>query len=353
MTLLPAASLLLSSLTSAQPYRNVEVCFVLDTTGSMANLIETAKQKIWFIASEIVQTGGQGNGVGVQFCLLGFRDRGDAYVTRHFDLTRDLDSIHQELMAFTADGGGDTPEAVNQALLEAVQDSSWSDSPDVLKLIFLVGDAPPHTDYNEPQYPAIAAKAAKLGIIINPILVGHSQRAREAWQTIAEGAHGESVALGDNDAPQTIETVMDQDIAVLGPRLARLAIPYGPPAEQLDYFAVVDRSEELDDAVAADRVAYQLGADATVGTLDLIDALDSGSIEFESIKPEWLPDAVRSMTEEELLEHLSAVRVRRGAIRGVIQSLVEERRQIIEAQQREGSFEAHVSRLIARQLKRP
>ena len=31
----------------------IEVCFVLDTTGSMGGLIEGAKQKIWSIASKI------------------------------------------------------------------------------------------------------------------------------------------------------------------------------------------------------------------------------------------------------------------------------------------------------------
>jgi hypothetical protein len=32
----------------------IEVCFVLDTTGSMSGLIEGAKQKIWSIANEII-----------------------------------------------------------------------------------------------------------------------------------------------------------------------------------------------------------------------------------------------------------------------------------------------------------
>ena len=32
----------------------IEVCFVLDTTGSMGGLIEGAKQKIWSIATEMI-----------------------------------------------------------------------------------------------------------------------------------------------------------------------------------------------------------------------------------------------------------------------------------------------------------
>src|SRR5690606_39781596 len=55
-------------------YRQVEACFVLDTTGSMSGLLDAAKQKIWFIASEIANAPGRPE---VRLCLLAFRDRGD------------------------------------------------------------------------------------------------------------------------------------------------------------------------------------------------------------------------------------------------------------------------------------
>ena len=32
----------------------IEVCFVLDTTGSMGDLLEGAKQKIWAIANDMI-----------------------------------------------------------------------------------------------------------------------------------------------------------------------------------------------------------------------------------------------------------------------------------------------------------
>src|SRR6266480_1861718 len=39
-----------------QTKARIEVCFVLDTTGSMGGLIEGAKQKIWSIANEMIST---------------------------------------------------------------------------------------------------------------------------------------------------------------------------------------------------------------------------------------------------------------------------------------------------------
>src|SRR5688500_3479429 len=122
----------------------VDVVFVLDTTGSMSGLIDAAKENIWAIASSMAQAKPAPE---LRIGLVAFRDRGDEYVTRIVDLSPDLDSMYATLMDFRADGGGDTPESVNQALHEAVHRMSWTTQGDAYKVVFLVGDAPPN------QYP--------------------------------------------------------------------------------------------------------------------------------------------------------------------------------------------------------
>ena len=123
----------------------IEVCFVLDTTGSMSGLIEGAKQKIWSIANEIISAKPT---PAIRIGLVGYRDRGDEYVIKSFDLSDDIDAVYSQLQTFCAKGGGDTPESVNEALDEAVHKMHWSQDRKVLKIIFLVGDAPPHMDYS-------------------------------------------------------------------------------------------------------------------------------------------------------------------------------------------------------------
>src|SRR6266853_401804 len=120
----------------------LEVCFVLDTTGSMSGLIEGAKQKIWSIANEMISAKPTPE---IRLGLIGYRDRGDDYVVKSFDLTNDIDAVYANLRAFNAGGGGDTPESVNEALTGM----KWSQGRSVLKIIFLVGDAPPHMDYED------------------------------------------------------------------------------------------------------------------------------------------------------------------------------------------------------------
>src|SRR5262245_58747597 len=95
----------------------VEVAFVIDTTGSMAGLIDGAKRKVWSIANQLAS--GQPT-PKVRIALVAYRDRGDAYVTQVHDLTDDIDAVYADLQRFAAEGGGDTPESVDQALHEAV-----------------------------------------------------------------------------------------------------------------------------------------------------------------------------------------------------------------------------------------
>src|SRR5262249_35130354 len=162
--------------TSAQPLKEqpaaaakpqVEVVFCLDTTGSMTGLINAAKAKIWAICNQI-STGNPTPAVKVG--LVAYRDRGDEYVTKITDLTDDLDAVHTQLMSFKAHGGGDFPESVNQALHEAVTKISWSKDKKTLKIIFLVGDAPPHMDYpDDVKYPDTCKLAVKNDIIINTV----------------------------------------------------------------------------------------------------------------------------------------------------------------------------------------
>src|SRR6266480_3690831 len=52
----------------------IEVCFVLDTTGSMGGLIEGAKQKIWSIANEMISAQPTPE---LKLGRIGYRDRGE------------------------------------------------------------------------------------------------------------------------------------------------------------------------------------------------------------------------------------------------------------------------------------
>src|SRR4051794_38688741 len=171
----------------------VEVVFCLDTTGSMGGLIEGAKAKIWSICNQVA--GGKPT-PDLKVGLVAYRDKGDEYVTKVLDLTDDLDRVHAELKKLTANGGGDAPEHVNQALQDAVEKVKWSADKKTLKIVFLVGDAPPHMDYTDDvKYPVTCKKAVEKDVIINTIQCGNDAECTRFWKDIASKSEGSYAAI--------------------------------------------------------------------------------------------------------------------------------------------------------------
>ena len=200
--------------------KKVEIVFVLDTTGSMSGLIEGAKQKIWSIASSIAQAQPAPE---LKMGLIGYRDRGDNYITTRTSMTDDIDTVYEKLMGFSAGGGGDTPESVNQALFEAIERFDWSDDPSTLKIVFLVGDAPPQMNYKDDvKYQASCKLAAERGIIINTIQCGNLAGTKGHWTKISSLTNGEYAAIAQDAGVQRITTPYDSEIRELDQELSLL-----------------------------------------------------------------------------------------------------------------------------------
>lgn len=143
-----------------QPVR-LDLVFLVDATGSMGDEIAKLKASMRAMARQIAQLPGQPD---ICYGLVAYRDRGDAFITRTHDFTDDLGAFQQQLAAVQAHGGGDTPEALNEALHEVVHGLSWRTN--AARMVVLVADAPPHLDYGGPQYDrdmqAALAKGIKL-----------------------------------------------------------------------------------------------------------------------------------------------------------------------------------------------
>lgn len=277
---------------------HIEVAFVLDTTGSMSGLIEGAKRKIWSIANQLVSAQQQ---TDVRFALIGYRDRGDAYVTTVHDLNSDIDTVYAHLMQFQADGGGDGPESVNQALSEAVTKLDWSTSRDVYKVIFLVGDAPPHLDYQDDvRYDRTVRLARQRDIAINTVQCGAWDETAQIWREIASLGAGTYAAIAQDGGMIAVATPMDDELAKLNRELAGTVVAYGRIEERRDAEMKVRNSLAASPAAAADRLAYLSKAgEGTVvtGAKDLVDEAAEGNAvsEFEM---EELPEPLRAMPAE-------------------------------------------------------
>jgi len=281
----------------------IDVVFVLDTTGSMGGLIETAKEKIWSIATTMASAQ---QAPEIRIGLVAYRDRGDSYVTKVVDLSADLDSVYATLMDFEADGGNDTPESVNKALYDAVHNMSWSQGDQAYQAIFLVGDAPPHMDYNEVRYPEIIASALDKGIVVNTIQCGDIPITVEPWTQIASLSHGEFFQVDQAGGAVAFNTPFDEEIAELSAQLDDTRLYYGTEKEKEKMQGKVAATDKIHEGLSFASRARRAEFNATVGGRanllgdnELIAAVVDGTVDLNELEEDALPEVLKPMAPAE------------------------------------------------------
>ncbi|WP_295586287.1 vWA domain-containing protein [uncultured Lamprocystis sp.] len=304
----------------------VEAVFVLDTTGSMGGLIQAAKDKVWSIASTLASAQPAPQ---VRMGLVAYRDRGDDYVTRVIDLSPDLDQIQAALFQFQAQGGGDGPESVNQALHEAVTRIGWSRDPAVYRVVFLVGDAPPHQDYpNDVPYTQTLAEAGRRGIRVNTIQCGQQSDTRGEWQRIAQLGNGGYFQVDQAGSAVAIATPYDAPLAKLSAELDGTRLYYGSAAERSKRNEKVDAAKAVQAASApavlarrAEFVASESGASSLLGDQELVEAVTSGRVDLDTLQPEQLPQPLAELNSDARARLVKETAQRRDALRTQIQDI--------------------------------
>jgi len=318
----------------------VDVVFVLDTTGSMGGLIQTAKDKIWSIATTMASAQPTPQ---IRIGLVAYRDRGDQYVTRVVDLSDDLDSVYATLMDFQAGGGGDTPESVNQALFDAVHKISWSQDSQAYQVVFLVGDAPPHMDYqDEVTYPEIVAAAAGKGIVINTIQCGNIPLTAGPWTQIANLGHGKFFQVEQAGGAVAMTTPFDAELASLSAKLDATRLYFGSKEEQEKMARKVAATDKLHASSSpesrARRATFNMSAGGRVNLLgknDLVDGIASGTVKLEEFDEAELPATLRPMAPEEQKAYVAELAQERSDLQRQMRELADDRDGYIEKKVKE------------------
>ena len=302
--------------------------------GAWEGLIQTAKEKIWSIATTMASAQQTPD---IRIGLVAYRDRGDAYVTKVVDLSSDLDSVYATLMDFEANGGGDGPESVNQALYDAVHNISWSQGEQAYQAIFLVGDAPPHMDYNEVQYPEIVASALEKGIVVNTIQCGEVPMTVEPWTQIASLGNGEFFQVEQAGGAVAFTTPFDEDIAELSAELDGTRLYYGTEEEKERMRSKVAATDKLTAASSSAALARRGEFNASeggrsnfLGDNELVAAVAGAVVKLDELEDDALPEPMQEMAPEEREAYVEGFAQRRADLQREIRSLSEQRAQYLE-----------------------
>jgi len=325
----------------ARQSARIDVVFALDTTGSMSGLIQAAKEKIWSIATTMASAN---SAPEVRMGLVAYRDRGDAYVTQVIDLSSDLDTMYAKLMDFKADGGGDSPESVNQALHDAVNNMSWSKDGQAYKVVFLIGDAPPHMDYQDDvKYPVTLATAKQKNIVVNTIQSGHNSGTRQGWQQIASLGNGQYFQVGQAGNAVAISTPFDEKIAKLSAKLDDTRLYYGDKEEKAKQQRKLKSADKLHASASVESRARRATFNASksgernfLGDGELVDDITSGRVDLSSIDRDKLPEPMKPMTPVEQEVLITETAEHRKELQSEISVLAEQRSDYLKKKVEEG-----------------
>src|SRR4051794_19759306 len=102
----------------------VDLCFVIDTTGSMGPFLAEAKRQLLATLRQLRAEAG----VDLRVGLVEYRDHPPeerTFAARGYELTADLDRMQKVINGLKADGGGDAPEAVYDGIERACAWLQW------------------------------------------------------------------------------------------------------------------------------------------------------------------------------------------------------------------------------------
>jgi len=303
----------------------------------------------------------------VRIGLVAYRDRGDEYLTQVLPLTEDLDKVYTTLMDYRADGGGDGPEDVRTALAEGVYKINWSPADvNLSQVMFLVGDAPPHDDYNDIGDTLTTARnAAQKQIIVNTIQCGFAMETTRAWREIASAGHGEYFSIASDGGVQAIASPYDEELDQLARRLGSTYVPYGfgygaeGEARRAEAAATAGSIQtrvalEAPMAAKADR-ALNKALNAKAYANDLLQTIENGTLKVTTVDPAQLTEDLRALSPADRQQEIEKRLAERREIRSRIMSLGKQRDAFIAAEKKKQSggrdgFDEAVSKTLRLQM---
>jgi hypothetical protein len=166
--------------------------FLIDTTGSMGDEIASIKASLLKVTEQLRAMERE---FQLRYGAVLFRDIGDEYVTATHAFTSDIEAFDRALASVKAQGGGDGPESVNQGLAQSIGGVEWREG--AAKVVFLIGDAPPHMDYaGDTWYGESVRAAVGKGIRVHSVAAsGLDGRGTLVWRQIAQFTRGKFIFI--------------------------------------------------------------------------------------------------------------------------------------------------------------
>lgn len=314
----------------------IDLVICLDTSGSMTNLIDSARGRLWDIVTELSKAQPTPSlRVGLlTYGTPGTSTADQGWVVKQVDLTNDLDSMYGKMMGLTTEGGD---EFVGWVLDDAISTMSWSEDARALKLIFVAGNESADQGSDQRNFRYVTEQAREKDIVINPIYAGdREQGIHEMWAEVTNYGRGYYLAIDAEHGTIQTTTPFDAALRSLNTELNSTYIPYGAKgaAGLANQRAQDANARKLGVQSCSSRVAAKGCGLYTNAVWDLVDATQQEDFKLASLKSQDLPEEMRSMTIEQRRAYIEGMRAVRQTINKKITATNTDRQAYLSAESR-------------------
>jgi hypothetical protein len=309
----------------------IQLALLLDTSSSMDGLIDQARTQLWSVVNTLDGATYHGGRPQLEIALYEYGNDGldgeNGYIRQVSPFTSELDTISQALFALTTNGG---EEYAGQVIARSVDDLAWRDGEGVLRVAYIAGNE--GFDQGRLRYDEALSKARAKGVVVNTVYCGGGdENDAIGWREGARLAGGKFLSIDQDHVVQHIAAPQDDEIARIGRDINDTYV----------YFGAEGRAG-FDNQVAQDDNMAKYGAGSVVtrsiskgshmyrnDSWDLVDALESETVELEGVDKGTLPAGLRDLGDGDLREELKAKKTERKQLQSRLAELAQEREEYV------------------------
>jgi hypothetical protein len=310
--------------------RAVDLVFCLDVSGSMDQLLDEVRARLWEVVNEF---GGMSPRPALRIGLMTYGSGKVGPETGRIvidsDLTSDLGRVYSTLMEIETSGDS---EYVGWAIHTALEQLSWSNDEDALKILLIAGNEPADQALEHYDFRSEARRAFDEGVSIHALYAGNREAAiANKWPELAEWSQGTYVPVRPAPNIVNLSTPQDSTLKELNDRYNATFVPIGiRGTKALDQVVEQDRSaEELGSQSLGSRIATKAGGLLGPASWDLVDVSRDPEFNLASVDPADLPEEFRHLPYGDLLNLLEEKRLERETLESEMLESDEIRREFL------------------------
>jgi hypothetical protein len=334
--------------------QTIKVALLLDTSNSMDGLINQAKAQLWEIVNELSYAKYGIKKPNLEIALYEYGNSSlaakEGYIRQVLQFSNDLDEISKKLFSLTTNGGS---EFCGQAIQTSLNELSWGENKNDLKLLFIAGNEP--FTQGKINYKDAIINAKEKDIAVNTIFCGdYNNGISGMWQDGAVTGGGDYMTINQHKKAVHIVTPFDGEIIILNKKLNATYIYYGNEGynKYSNQKRQDDNAESLDEVVVVKRAVSKSSRLYNNSSWDLVDADKKKKVDYKKIEKKKLPKNLQNKSTSEIKIYVKKQAEKRAEIQKKIKELNDKRRSYIAKKQKEGSKKDELNNVMIKAIKR-